>query len=137
MRKDLLAVKPGGRGDLPESAVVWRAKENTPDTPCPVAWKGLLFVVSDGGIARCLDAKTGEEKWKERLQGDYKASPLVADGRVYFVNLAGRCVVVAASAKFEKLADNQLDDETIASPAVADGKIYLRGKKALYCVGKE
>jgi outer membrane protein assembly factor BamB len=137
MRKDLLAVKPGGRGDLPESAVVWRAKENTPDTPCPVAWKGLLFVISDDGLAQCLDAKTGEPKWKERLPGDYKASPLAADGRVYFVNLEGRCTVVAAAAKFEKLAVNQLDDATIASPAAADGKLYLRGRKALYCLGQD
>jgi outer membrane protein assembly factor BamB len=136
MRKDLVAVKLGGTGELPESAVAWRTTDSTPDSPTPVVSKGLLFVVSDNGIARCLDAKTGAEKWKERLQGDYKASPLAADGRIYFVSLAGRCMVVAASEKFEKLADNQLDDATIASPAVADGKLYLRGKKALYCIGK-
>jgi outer membrane protein assembly factor BamB len=136
MRKDLVAVKLGGTGELPESAVAWRTTDSTPDSPTPVVSKGLLFVVSDNGIARCLDAKTGTEKWKERLQGDYKASPLAADGRIYFVSLAGRCMVVAASEKFEKLADNQLDDATIASPAVADGKLYLRGKKALYCIGK-
>jgi outer membrane protein assembly factor BamB len=136
MRKDLVAVKLGGTGKLPESAIAWRTTDSTPDSPCPVAVGGLLFVVSDGGIARCLDAKTGEEKWKERLPGDYKASPLAADGRVYFLNLAGRCTVIAAGEKFEKLAENQLADETIASPAVSDGKLYLRGKKALYCVGK-
>ena len=136
MRKDLVAVKLGGTGELPASAVTWRTTDSTPDSPCPVVANGLLFVVTDGGIARCLDAKSGAEKWKERLPGDYKASPLAADGRVYFVNLAGRCTVVAASAKFEKLADNRLDDATIASPAVADGKLYLRGKKALYCIGK-
>ncbi len=136
MRKDLVAVKLGGSGQLPESAVAWRTTDSTPDSPCPVVTNGLLFVVSDGGIARCLDAKTGVEKWKERLPGEYKASPLAADGRVYFLNLAGRCTVAAAAEKFEKLADNQLDDATIASPAVADGKLYLRGKKALYCVGK-
>jgi outer membrane protein assembly factor BamB len=136
MRKDLVAVKLGGKGQLPESAIAWRTTDSTPDSPCPVLANGLLFVVSDGGIVRCLDAKTGAEKWKERIPGDYKASPLAADGRVYFVNLAGRCTVLAASEKFEKLADNEIADETIASPAVADGKIYLRGKKALYCIGK-
>jgi outer membrane protein assembly factor BamB len=136
MRKDLVAVKLGGSGQLPESAITWRTTDSTPDSPCPVVVNGLLFVVSDGGIVRCLDAKTGAEKWKERIPGDYKASPLAADGRVYFVNLAGRCTVLAAAEKFEKLAENQLNDATIASPAVADGKIYLRGKKALYCIGK-
>jgi outer membrane protein assembly factor BamB len=135
MRKDLVAVKLGGAGLLPDSAIAWRTTDSTPDSPSPVVTGGLLFVVSDGGIARCLDAKTGAEKWKERLPGDYKASPLAADGRVYFLNLAGRCTVVKAGEKFEKLADNPLDDATIASPAVAGGRIYLRGKKALYCVG--
>jgi outer membrane protein assembly factor BamB len=135
MRKDLVAVKLGGTGQLPDSAIAWRTTDSTPDSPCPVVVNGLLFVASDGGIVRCLDARTGTEKWKERLPGDYKASPLAADGRVYFLNLAGRCTVLAAGEKFEKLAENQLADETIASPAVAGGKIYLRGKKALYCVG--
>jgi outer membrane protein assembly factor BamB len=136
MRKDLVAVKPGGAGQLPESAIAWRTTDNTPDSPCPVVCKGLLFVISDSGFVQCRDALTGELKWKERLLGDYKASPLAADGRVYFINLTGRCTVLAASAKFEKLAENQIDDGVIASPAVADGKLYLRGKKALYCVGK-
>jgi outer membrane protein assembly factor BamB len=136
MREDLLAVKLGGTGLLPESAIVWRTRDSTPDSPCPVVWQGLLFAISDGGIAQCLDAKTGEPKWKERLPGDYKASPLAADGRIYFVNRAGRCIVIAASAKFEKLADNSLDDAMVASPALADGKLYLRGRKTLYCVAK-
>ncbi len=135
MRKDLVAVKLGGAGKLPDSAIAWRTTDSTPDSPTPVVVNGLVFVVSDAGITRCLDAKTGAEKWKERLPGDYKASPLAADGRVYFLNLDGRCTVVAARDKFEKLADNRIDDATIASPAVADGKLYLRGKKALYCIG--
>jgi outer membrane protein assembly factor BamB len=139
MRNDLVAVQLGGRGKLPESAIAWRTRDSTPDSPTPVACNGLLFVVSDGGIAQCLDARTGAVLWKERLpsNAEYKASPLAADGRIYFLNLAGRCTVVAAAAKFEKLADNRLEDETIASPAVADGKLYLRGKKTLYCIGKE
>jgi outer membrane protein assembly factor BamB len=62
---------------------------------------------------------------------------MAADGHIYFVNQTGRCTVLAASATFEKLAENDIDDNIIASPAVADGKIYLRGKKALYCIGKE
>jgi outer membrane protein assembly factor BamB len=136
MRRDLLAVRLGRTGRLPESAIVWRTTDSTPDSPSPVVWQGLVFIINDSGIAQCMDAKTGERKWKQRLPGDYKASPLAADGRIYFVNRAGCCTVVAASAKFEKLADNSLDDEIVASPAVADGKLYLRGKKALYCVGR-
>jgi outer membrane protein assembly factor BamB len=135
MRRDLVAVKPGGSGELPPGAVVWRTKDSTPDSPCPVVANGLLFVVSDQGVAQCLDAKTGEPKWKERLPGDHKASPLAAEGRIYFLGLNGTCTVVAAAAQFEKLAENRLDDSFIASPAVSDGKLFLRGRKALYCLG--
>ncbi|MBY0522230.1 MAG: hypothetical protein K2R98_02465, partial [Gemmataceae bacterium] len=71
-----------------------------------------------------------------RLNGDFKASPIAADGKVYFLNLAGKCTVVAAAPKFEKLAENSLGDQaTSASLAVADGRIYLRGRKALYAIG--
>jgi outer membrane protein assembly factor BamB len=134
MRGPLLAVKLGGEGKLTKDAIAWQAAEKTPDSPSPVVWKDLLFFISDDGNAHCVDAKTGDEKWSKRLSGDFKASPIAADGRVYFLNLAGKCTVVAASATFEKLAENQIDDETIASLAVADGRIYLRGRTALYCI---
>ncbi len=136
-RRELVAAKPGGAGELPASAVVWKTKDGTPDTPCPVVSQGLLFYVSDDGIAQCVDARTGEAKWKERLPVGHKASPLAAEGRVYFVGLTGRFTVVSAAPTFERLADNRLDDEFIASPAVSDGKLFLRGRKALYCIGKE
>jgi outer membrane protein assembly factor BamB len=136
MRRDLVAVNLGGSGELPASAVVWRTRDNTPDSPCPVVYGGLLFVVSDNGVAQCLDARTGAAKWKEQLPGDHKASPLAADGRVYFLGRDGRCTVIRAAAKFEKLAENRIDDELIASPAVSDSKLFLRGRKALYCIGK-
>ncbi len=134
-RGALLAVKPGGSGKLPADAIVWRQAQATPDSPCPVLWKDLLFLITDDGMAQCVDAKTGEQKWKERLQGDYKASPLAADGKVYFLSTSGRCTVVAAISTFERLADNPINDETVASIAVSDGRLYVRGKKALYCIG--
>jgi outer membrane protein assembly factor BamB len=136
MRRDLVAVKLGGTGELPTDAIVWRTKDSTPDSPSPVVTAGLLFVVSDNGIAQCLDAKTGTARWKERLAGDYKASPLAAEGRVYFLNRGGLCTVVAAADRFEKLAENQLGENFTASPAVSDGKLYLRGRQAVYCIGK-
>ncbi len=136
MRGEMVAVKLGGTGELQDSAIVWKHQEGTSDTPCPVVWKDLIFWISDNGFAHCADARTGEVKWKQRLAGDFKASPLAAEGRIYFVNLSGRCTVVAAAAKFEKLAENQLDDEILASPAAVDGKLFLRGRQALYCLGK-
>jgi outer membrane protein assembly factor BamB len=135
MKKPMIAVKPESSGELSEKAIVWQADQDTPDASSPAAWKRLLFFTTDGGFVQCYDAKSGERKWKERIPGDYKASPIAADGRVYFLNRAGLCTVIAASEKFEKLAVNSLDGEGNASPAVADGRIYIRTSKALYCIG--
>jgi outer membrane protein assembly factor BamB len=136
-RGALFALQLGPTGPRQPSPVLWEFKQATPDTPCPVVTNGLLFSLSDDGIALCLDAATGEQKWRERLGGDGKASPLVANGRVYFLNTAGKCTVVAATGTFTKLAENTIADEMIASPAVAHGRLYLRGKQALYCIGTQ
>jgi outer membrane protein assembly factor BamB len=136
MKMPLVAVRPGGRGELSRKAIVWDYDQGTPDSCSPVVWGDLLFTVSDDGIARCLNAATGVLKWKERLKGDYKASPIAAGGRIYFLNTTGLCTVVSASGRFDKLTENQLDDETIASPAISDGRLFVRGKKNLYCIGR-
>ena len=137
MRKDLLAVKLGGEGEITRRSVVWKESEATPDTCCPVLWRDLLFTISDNGVAKCYDAYTGNQNWKKRLPGDYKASPVAAEGRIYFLNLHGLMTVVAANDRYDKLAENQLDDETEASPAISNGRIYLRGKKFLYAIEKK
>jgi outer membrane protein assembly factor BamB len=136
MRGPLLAVKTGGSGELARRNIVWKHETGTPDSACPVVWGGLVFIVSDNGVAKCFDAHTGHLQWDRRIGGDFKASPLAAEGRIYFLSTKGLCTVVSASSRYEKLAENQLDDETLASPAVSDGRIYLRGHKALYCVEK-
>ena len=139
MRGPLHAVELGGTGRLSDQdAIRWRASQSTPDTCCPVVWNDLLLTVSDNGIAVCRDAGTGELYWQERLAGgDYKSSPLAAEGRFYCVDRSGVTTVLAASKKFQKLAENRLDDEFIASPAVSEGRLYLRGRKSLYAIGRE
>ena len=137
MRGPLLAVKLSGQGRRDkDDAIAWQLDRGTPDSPSPVVWGDLLFLVNNNGIARCLDAHTGKEHWTQRLTGGYRASPIAADGRIYFLSTTGTCTVVAATKEFTKLAENELDDETIASPVVSDGRIYLRGRKALYCFGR-
>src|SRR5438128_5619589 len=125
MRGELDGFRSEGEVKLPLRAVVLKEKQATPDSSSPVLWKNLIFWVTDNGFAQCHDAMTGELKWKERLPGDYKASPLAAEGRIYFLNLSGLCTVVAAAPRFEKLAENKINADTIASPAVSDGRIYL------------
>jgi outer membrane protein assembly factor BamB len=135
-QQPMLAVRPGGDGRLTPDDVVWQFKQVTPDSSTPVLWQDWLFFVTNNGIAHCLDAKSGRVCWKQRLKGDYRASPVAADGRIYFLNTRGLTTVVAASPNFRRLAENMLDDDTLASPAIADGAIYIRGRKALYCIGK-
>lgn len=136
MRQPLLAVRPSGEGKRPRQDVVWQSDRNTPDSSTPVVWGQLLFLVTNDGTARCLDALSGRPQWKQRLKGTYRASPLAAEGRIYFLNTEGVTTVVAAAPQFKQLAENRLDDETLASPIAADGRIYIRGRRALYCLGK-
>ena len=140
MRGELVGVrladaKPTG-GEVAESAVAFRHKESTPDSATPVVVNGRVYTVTDNGIAQCLDAATGAEVWKERVPGDYKASPFAAGDKIYLLNKAGLCTVLADGPEFKVVAENQLDDETLASPAAAGGRIYIRGRAHLYCIGR-
>ncbi len=137
MRGSLVAVRPEGEGEVPRSKIEWRFERGTPDSCSPVASERWLFAVTDDGIARCFDLETGRVRWNERLKGSYKASPVAADGRVYFVNMDGLCTVVSASDRFNKLSESEVGDEVIASPAISDGRLFFRGRKGLYCIGKD
>jgi len=128
----LVAVKLGGHGLLGEDSVAWRLKKTVPNKPSVTLVGDALFAVNDGGIAVCLDAKTGEVLWSERIGGNYSASPLFADGMIYACNEEGKVVVFAADRTFKKVAENQLADGFMASPAVSDKALYLRTKTALY-----
>jgi outer membrane protein assembly factor BamB len=91
-----------------------------------------LYVVSDRGLASCLDAKTGKAHWQQKIGGAYSASPTYADGKIYFQSEDGKTTVVRAAKKFEVLATSELGERTFASYAVADGAIYLRTESKLY-----
>jgi outer membrane protein assembly factor BamB len=132
----VIAIRPDGRGDVTETHVEWTFKRGAPHTPSPLLVGEELYVVSDRGIATCLDAKSGETVWQERIGGNFSASPVFAAGRVYLLDEDGKTHVVAASRTYEKLAENSLPERTLASLAVQEGTIYLRGDKHLYRIGK-
>jgi outer membrane protein assembly factor BamB len=138
MRGPLKAVKLGGHGRIDTAtAVAWKYTDSTPDTCCTVAMGGALYIAADNGIATCIDVRTGDRIWRNRLASrDMKSSPLGADGHVYFFGLDGQCTVVNAAREFRIVATNSLDDHFTASPAVSNGRIYIRGKKSLYAIGK-
>jgi outer membrane protein assembly factor BamB len=131
----LLAVRADGKGDVTRSHVAWTLRRGAPLTPSPLLVGDLLYVVSDIGIASCLDAKTGKTLWQQRLEGNYSASPILADGRVYFLSEEGVATVIAPGTAFEKLATNVLDGATLASMAVSDRSIFIRTGTHLYRIG--
>jgi len=132
----LLAVRPDGRGDVTSSHIAWSTTRGTPHIPSPVIVDSLLYLVTDkGGIARCLDARTGQEVWKKRLGGNHWASPVCVDGNLYFANKRGAVDVLVASSDIPPfLARNKLRASFIASPAIAGEALILRSTTHLYCL---
>ncbi len=128
----LLAIRPDGQGDVTDTHVAWSTRQDVPLNPSPLLAGDELYLVSDRGTASCLDARMGKVHWQERLDGNFSASPVFADGRVYFQSEEGTGVVVKAATRFEKLAENPLDERTLASYAAADGAWFLRTDKHLY-----
>lgn len=116
--------------------IAWRNNKNAPKMCSPVIANGLLFYVDDGGIVSCVDPKTGESLYKERIGGKYSASPIVADNQIYFASREGVVTIVPASKDFKILAQNTLEGALMASPIAVDGTLYLRTDKALYRIGK-
>ena len=133
----VLAIRPGGaRGDATQSHVAWTRAKGGPNTPSMLAAGGELYVVSDAGIASCLDAKSGKVCWTHRLNGTFSASPVLAEGRVYFQTEGGVGIVIKAARTFELLAENDLGDRSLASPAVVDGAIFIRTEHRLWKIAR-
>lgn len=134
----VVGVKPDATGlvDTGSPSEQWRLPRGTPDVPSPLVHDGLVYLCREDGRLICLDAKTGEEKYNQRLHpARYRASPVYADGNVYLTARDGVVTVVKAGPKFEKVAENTLPDQFAASPAVSGGRIYLRGFDTLWAIG--
>ena len=131
----LLAIRVDGKGDVTRTHVAWKTNRAAPHAPSPLLVGEELYLVSDQGVASCLDAKTGRAHWRERLlpPGEgFSASPLYAGGKVYFQSEDGTGIVVKASERFEVVAKNEMHERTLASYAVVDGALFLRTEKRLY-----
>jgi outer membrane protein assembly factor BamB len=132
MRSKLLAVKLGGSGDVTSSHVAWTSDSQITKKPSMALVGEELYMGNDTGIITCFDALTGKEIWRERIGGNFSASPLLHDGLIYFFSEEGKATVIRAGRKFEVVAVNELGDGFTASPAVVDGALFLRSQTALY-----
>ncbi len=134
----MLAIRLGGRGDMTESAVAWQYRRNVPQLPSPLVYKDVLYMINDGGIATSFRPASGEVIEQGRIQGalgQYYASPVAADGKVFLTSRDGKLAVLKTDGSLEVLAVNDLGEACYATPAIADAKIYVRTEKALYCFG--
>jgi len=132
----LFAARPGGHGDVTDTHVAWKFAKNAPTRPSQILLGERLFMISDGGVISCVNAKSGESVWQKRLGGAFSASPLVAGGHIYFFGEAGEVPVVAATDEYKLLANNQLGDGFMASPAIYENSLILRSRTSLYRIGE-
>ena len=135
-KPSMIAVQINGHGDVTRSHIAWTLERGVPLTPSPLLVEKFLYLISDNGIATCVDALTGEEHWRARLEGNYSASPVYADGRIYFLNEEGTSVVIAPGEEFRILTTNRIDGTTLASMAVSQGSIFIRSRTHLYRIDR-
>ena len=133
----LLAVRVDGTGDVTRSHVAWRLNRGAPLTPSPLLVGDELYIITDFGIATCVDAATGEVHWQDRIGGNHSASPVFAAGRIYFQNEEGVTTVIKPGTEFQVLARNELDGAMLATMAVVDGAIFIRTASNLYRIEDE
>ena len=132
------AFRLGGRGDMTEASTVWHYDRAVPQLPSPLVYRGVLYMVNDGGIMTALDPKTGQSLTQTRMRGAvdaYYASPVAADGKILVVSESGKVAVLKADGTLSVLAVNDLDDLCYATPAIADGRVYIRTRGMLYSFG--
>ena len=136
VEKMLLAVDPSGIGDVTDTHIVWSSRRGTPEIPSPLIVDDLMFMVNEGGVVSCVEAKSGDLVWRGRVGGNHWASPLYAGGNIYFFSMEGRVSIISAVREFKLLAQNEFDEGFIASGAVADNALILRSLTHLYCIEK-
>jgi len=132
----IMAIRPAGaKGDVTDTHVEWTVKKAAPHTPSLLLVGDELYMVTDKtGILTCLDARTGRENWNQRIGGNYSASPLFADGKIYVQSEEGPAIVIKPGTKFNKLDDAGFKERTLASYAVSDNALFIRTDKHLYRV---
>jgi outer membrane protein assembly factor BamB len=133
----VLAINPGGTGDVTASHVAWANTRQVPFCASPLYHDGLVYTVKDGGLFACLDPRDGKSLKFERLRGagNYYSSPVAGDGKIYVLSESGTLTVVQAGRDWKVLSTSAFEEDVYATPAIADGRIYLRTSGHLYCFG--
>jgi outer membrane protein assembly factor BamB len=132
-----LAIRPGGRGDVTESHVVWENSRGSPVVPSAIVVGDYYYLVDDDGIATCLKVDSGERVWQKRLPGAFTASPVATASHIYFTSEAGETTVIKAhQSSYEQVSRSGLDESVYASAAITDTQLLIRTTKHLWCIAK-
>ena len=131
-----IRVDEKSKGNVTESHVEWEITKRAPNTPSFMVVDDLLYFISDGGIATCVEPLTGEIIWQERTAGPISASPVYFNGMIYFLDEQGKTTVIKAGRKFEIIAENKIKERTLASFGISEGAIYIRSEKSLFRIGE-
>ena len=145
-RRPLVAVRPGGRGDISltstessNAQVTWSRPGRGSFIPTPLVYRSILYVLANNGVLDAYDAGTGEEIYRQRLPAigsGFSASPIAADGKLYIANEDGQVMVIAAGRKFRHIATNSIPELLMATPALSNGVLYLRGASSVFAIGR-
>lgn len=131
------AIRAGGKGDVTQSHMAWEQKKGVPSLASLLYVKPNIYSVTDTGIVTCFRAATGDIAWQDRIGGKHAASPIYADGKIYFLTEAdGESVVIEAGPDLKILARNRIDEKCKASMAVSQGNLFIRSEQHLFCIGK-
>jgi outer membrane protein assembly factor BamB len=133
----VIAVRADGTGDVTRTHIAWTVSRGAPLTPSPLLVGDELYIVSDGGIASCLDAKTGALHWQMRLGGTYSASPVFADGRIYLLGEHGSAMAILPGKEFRRVGMSTLDGAMLASMAVSNASFFIRTDSHLYRIATQ
>ncbi|MDB5343427.1 MAG: serine/threonine protein kinase afsK [Schlesneria sp.] len=136
MQPQLIGIRMDGEGDVTSSHVAWKIPKSVPTMPSPIVVGEEIYFITDQGVATCANAAKGATVWTKRLGGNYSASPLASEGRIYFSNREGETTVIQPGKKYEELASNKLDGQHMASPAVFENSLLLRTNTHLYRIGQ-
>ena len=130
-----MAIRPGGRGDITKTHVLWEAQTGAPYISSLVHDGGLIYMATDVGGVTVVDAKTGARVWQQRIDGIFSASPVAGDGKIYFASETGETIVLKAGRSPEVIARNDVGARLMASPAISNGQIFLRSDDQLFAIG--
>jgi len=137
----IYAIRPGANGDISlaegqesNESVAWSKQRGGPYIPTPIVYGDYLYTCQNNGTVTCYEAKTGAQVYEQRLAGDYSASPVAADGKLYFASEQGDVSVVKAGAAYELLATNSMGENCMATPAISDGALFIRARQDLFAI---